>query len=153
MNQTTAMKTLAETQSELELVDSVTHTTSADIPARFITRNLHRVWQIRRMQATLLRPFRKILRPFAHWLRQEHFFIGTGDESGSRAGLNLRTFGWETMVLSAILAPLAFLMLLPLLLIILPAAACLGLVAVVFTGMQTDEEEAVHHSIAWHALH
>ena len=145
------MKTLAESQSEL--VDSTHQTTSADAPARFVTRNLHRIWQIRRMQATLLRPFRKVLRPFAHWLQQEHFFVETGEAATQREGLHLRTFGWETIALGTILAPLAFLMLLPLLLIILPVAAFVGLAAMIATAMQTGAEDAENHSIAWNTPH
>lgn len=134
------MKTFAESQSEL--VDSTHQTTSADAPARFVTRNLHRIWQIRRLQATLLRPFRKVLRPLAHWLMEEHFYVETGDVSAPRAGLHLRTLGWESLALGVVLAPLVFLMLLPLLLIILPVAAFIGLVALVATALQTGMEEA-----------
>ncbi len=145
------MKTLAEIQNEL--VDSTHQTTSADAPARFVTRNLHRVWQVRRMQATLIRPFRKVLRPFAHWLQQEHFFVTTGDAASPKSGLNLRTFGWETIVLCTILGPIVFLMLLPLLLIIMPVVAFVFLAAMAATAIQTGADDDDYHSIAWHALH
>ena len=145
------MNTLVESQSEL--VDSTHQTTSADAPARFVTRNLHRIWQIRRMQVTLLRPFRKVLRPFAHWLRQEHFFVASGEAAVPKSGMHLRTLGWETITLSILLGPLVFLMLLPLLLIIVPAAAFIGLAAMIAAAIQTGAEDADHQSIAWHALH
>jgi hypothetical protein len=134
------MKTFAESQSEL--VDSSYQTTSADAPARFVTRNLHRVWQIRRMQVTLLRPFRKVLRPLAHWLMEEHFYVETGEAAAPKTGLHLRTLGWESMALGVVLAPLVFLMLLPLLLIILPVAAFVGLLALIASAVQTGMEEA-----------
>jgi len=121
--------------------------------ARFVKRNLHRVWQFRRMRATFLRPFRIALRPLLVWLRQEHAFVKSGQQGAPPVGLHLRQFGWEIIALSILLGPLAFILLLPLLILIFPVAVLVGLVAVVAAAMQTDAEEVEHHTLTWHALH
>lgn len=108
--------------------------------ARFVTRNLHRIWQLRRMQATLLRPFRQALRPLLVWLRQDHVFVKSGQQGVPPVGLRLRHFGWETLVLSLVLGPLAFIMLLPLLILIFPAFVVIGLAAVVANALRDDAE-------------
>ena len=133
---------------------SFQHAASAhDAEARFVTRNLHRVWQFRRMQATFLRPFRQALRPLLVWLRQEHVFVKSGQQGTPPVGLKLKQFGWETIALSSVLGPLAFIMLLPLLILIFPAAVLIGLVAIVAAAIQTDAEDAEHHTLTWHAMH
>lgn len=126
--------------------------TAHNAEARFVTRNLHRVWQLRRMKATFLRPFRQALRPLLVWLRQEHVFVQSGQHGTPPVGLNLKQFGWETIALSLILAPLAFIMLLPMLIVIFPVVVLIGLGAVAASAMQADAEVAEHHSLAWHAI-
>jgi hypothetical protein len=121
--------------------------------ARFVNRSLHRVWQLRRMQATLLRPFRIALRPLLVWLRQEHVFTNSGQLSARPVGLQLKEFGWETLAAGVIFAPLAFILLLPLLIIIFPIAVLIGLGATVVAAIQTDAEDEEHHSLSWHAMH
>ncbi len=112
--------------------------TAKNAEARFVTRNLHRVWQIRRMQAVLLRPFRQAIRPLLVWIRQEHIYVQTGHHGTPPVGLNLRQLSWGTVALSAVLAPLAFIMLLPLLIVILPVVALIGLVSSAVSAWQTD---------------
>jgi len=124
-----------------------------DAEARFVTRNLHRVWQFRRLQATLLRPFRQAIRPLLVWLRQEHVFIKNGQQGAPPVALGLKKFSWETIALGLVLAPLAFIMLLPLLILIFPVAVIIGLAAIMVAAMQTDAEDVEHHTLAWHALH
>jgi hypothetical protein len=126
--------------------------TAHNAEARFVTRNLHRVWQLRRMKATFLRPFRQALRPLLVWLRQEHVFVQSGQHGTPPVGLHLKQFGWETIALSLILAPLAFIMLLPMLIVIFPVVVLIGLGAVAASAMQADSEVAEHHSLAWHAI-
>ncbi len=131
---------------------SFQQTATADAPARFVNRNLHRVWQLRRMKASLLHPFRKVLRPLLHWLRQEHIHVQAGGHGDPPVGLNLKNFGWGSIALSVILAPLAFLILLPLLILIFPVVACIGLAGAALATMQSDDD-LDHHSLAWYALH
>lgn len=109
--------------------------------ARFVTRNLHRVWQFRRMKATLLRPFRQAIRPLLVWLRQEHVYVASGHRGAPPIGLNLRQFGWETMALALIVAPLAFIMLLPLLILIFPIAVLVGFGAAFIAAMRAESDE------------
>ena len=123
-----------------------------DAEARFVTRNLHRVWQFRRMQATFLRPFRQALRPLLVWLRQEHVFVKSGMHGMPPVGLKLKQFSWETLALGLVLGPLAFIILLPLLILIFPAAVLIGLAAAVVAAMQTDAEDVEHHTLTWHAM-
>ena len=127
--------------------------TAHNAEARFVTRNLHRVWHFRRMKATFLRPFRQALRPLLVWLRQEHVFVQSGQHGSPPIGLHLQQFGWETILLSLVLAPLAFIMLLPLLILIFPVAVLVGLGALVATAVQTDADDLEHHSLTWHTMH
>ncbi len=127
--------------------------TAHDAEARFVTRNLHRVWQLRRMKATFLRPFRQALRPLLVWLRQEHIFVESGQQGSPPVGLHLKQFGWETIALSIILGPLAFIMLLPLLILIFPVVVLVGCGAVAASALQADAEDLDHHSLTWHAMH
>ena len=137
------MKTMPDTNQAA----SFQQTASADVPARFINRNLHRLWQTRRLQATLLRPFRRILHPLLVWLRRDALHLGHTPPA------SLRRVGWESLALGLLLGPLAFLMLLPLLLLLFPAALLIGLAGVAAATLQADAEEAEHHSLVWHALH
>lgn len=127
--------------------------TAHNAEARFVTRNLHRVWQFRRMQATFLRPFRQAMRPLLVWLRQDHIFVKNGQHGMPPVGLKLKQFGWETIALSLVLGPLAFIMLLPLLILIFPVAVLIGLAAVLVTALQTDADDVDHHTLTWHAIH
>ena len=127
---------------------------SKNAEARFVNRNLHRLWHRRRMQAKLLHPFRKVMRPLAVWLQQEHFHIHEGEMVEGAvmppAPLKLRQAGWKSMALGIFLAPLAFLILLPLLILIFPALVVVGIAAVCAAAWQTNEEEDVGRStLAW----
>ncbi|HCN30802.1 MAG TPA: hypothetical protein DIT64_19190 [Verrucomicrobiales bacterium] len=128
-------------------------TASADDAAHFVNRNLHRVWQTRRMKATLLRPFRKVLRPLLVWIRQEHFHVKSGLRGQPPAGLELRKAGWETLALGLVLGPLVFLMLLPLLILMFPAALLFGLASVAGSALQAGADDAEQHALTWHAAH
>lgn len=150
-NQNTAMNTIPDTNHQAASFQQAA--TAHNAEARFVTRNLHRVWQLRRMQATLLRPFRRAIRPLLVWLRQEHVFVKSGHHGAPPVGLNLRQFGWDTIALSTVLAPLAFIMLLPLLIIIFPVAVLIGLAGVVASSLQADADDLEHHSLTWHAIH
>ncbi len=126
--------------------------TAHNAEARFVTRNLHRLWQLRRMKATFLRPFRQALRPLLVWLRQEHVFVKSGLHGTPPIGLKLKQFSWETIALSLILGPLAFIMLLPLLILIFPVAVLVGICAVIAASVQTDADDVQHHTLTWHAI-
>lgn len=105
------------------------------------------------MQATFLRPFRQALRPLLVWLRQDHIFVKNGQQGMPPVGLKLKQFSWETIALSLVLGPLAFIMLLPLLILIFPVAVLIGLAAMLVTALQTDADDVAHHTLTWHAMH
>lgn len=128
---------------------------SKNAEARFINRNLHRIWHTRRMKAKLLHPVRKVLRPLAHWLQQEHFHVHGGRQDSMPMPLQLRDAGWKTFALGIILAPLAFIMLLPLLILLFPLVVIFGIAAIGAAAWQTNEDDVGtgHHSLAWHAVH
>ena len=92
------MKTMPDTNQAA----SFQQTASADVPARFINRNLHRLWQTRRLQATLLRPFRRILHPLLVWLRRDALHLGHTPPA------SLRRVGWESLALGLLLGPRRF---------------------------------------------
>jgi hypothetical protein len=144
------MNTIPDSSSQAASYRQVA--TGQNAPARFVNRNLHRVWQLRRMQATLLRPFRKALRPLLVWLRQDHVFVEGGYHGAPPVGVKLGQFGWETLALTLLLAPVAFIMLLPMLILIFPVVVIIGLACIIIAAMETDEGEAEHHSLAWHAM-
>ncbi|WP_395741616.1 hypothetical protein [Prosthecobacter sp.] len=127
--------------------------TAHDAEARFVTRNLHRVWQVRRMKATALRPFRQAIRPLLVWLRRDHVYVQSGQQGAAPVGVKLKQFGWETIALSFILGPLAFIMLLPLLILIFPVVVLIGLGAFAASAIQSDMDDVEHHSLTWHAMH
>jgi hypothetical protein len=93
------------------------------------------------------------LRPLLVWLRQEHIFVESGQQGTPPVALHLKQFGWETIALSLVLAPLAFIMLLPLLILIFPVAVLVGVCAVVAAAVQTDADDVEHHTLTWHAMH
>lgn len=130
---------------ETQQAASFEQTASADDTARFVNRNLHRIWQARRMKATLLRPFRKVLRPLLVWLRQEHFHVRGGRRGDPPAALKLRQAGWESLALGLVLGPLVFLMLLPLLILMFPVALFIGLAGLAAAALQTGVEDSRHH--------
>jgi hypothetical protein len=145
------MNTIPDTNGQAASFQQAASAKNAE--ARFVTRNLHRVWQFRRMQATFLRPFRQALRPLLVWLRQEHVFVKSGQSGAPPVGVNLRQFGWETTALGLIIGPLAFIMLLPLLILIFPVVVVVGMAAVIVAAVQTDADDVERHSLAWHAMH
>lgn len=105
------------------------------------------------MKATILRPFRQAMRPLLVWLRQDHLFVESGQHGAPPVGVKLKQFGWETIALSVILLPLAFIMLLPLLILIFPVVVLVGCGAVAASALQADAEDVDHHSLTWHAMH
>ncbi len=115
---------------------------SATAPARVVDRNLSRIWHLRRiLRIPVLQPFRKTLRPLLRWALKPHVFVAGDQQGAARVGLNLKPASIITLVLSILLGPLVFLMLLPLVLILLPVALIIGGIAVAITSMQTTAEE------------
>lgn len=115
---------------------------AATAPARVIDRSLGRIWNLRKLLRTpLLQPFRKALRPLIRWAIKPHVSVAAEQQGNARVGVNLKPLSASTIVLSILLGPLVFLMLLPLVLILLPVALIIGSIAVAITSLQTTAEE------------
>ncbi len=144
------MNTIPDTQDQAASFQQAASAKNAE--ARFINRNLHHVWHVRRIQALLLRPFRKAIRPLLVWLRQEHVYVESGGRGSPPVGLSLRQFSWKSLMLSLVLAPLAFIILLPMLILIFPLAVLVGFGAAVMSAVESDADDAEHHALAWRAV-
>lgn len=95
-------------------------------------------WIYRRVLTSgLVEPFRKVLRPLIRWLFQPHFKCWDGPRHESRIDIPMRRPSMGTLGLSIVLGPLVFLMLLPLVLVLVPVAALIGVAAVMAASMQT----------------
>lgn len=95
-------------------------------------------WIYRRLlQSGVVEPFRKVLRPLIRWMFQPHFAVWDGSRHESKVDVSLQKPSMGTLVLSVVLGPLVFLMLLPLILILVPVAALIGIAAVMAASVQT----------------
>lgn len=148
------MNTIPDITGQAAPFQQTARASSKNAEARFVNRNLHRLWQTRRMKAKLLHPFRKVLKPLAFWLQQEHFHVSAEHHDAPPTPLSLRHTGWKSLVLGIVLAPLAFIMLLPLLILIFPLLVVVGIAAILAAAWQANEEDTGtgHHSLAWHAV-
>lgn len=119
------------------------HYYGAADPTRMVDNHMARLWQYRRMlRSPFVQPFRKVLRPFIRRL-----FTADPD------GMNFKLITLGLTLLALLLAPLVFVMLLPLVLILIPAAILFGIIGLVSTSNQADEDEIQHHSLTWHLMH
>ncbi len=92
------------------------------------------------IRSGLMEPFRILLRPLRKWLLQPHVAIHAGEGDPELVDLPLRRPSTTTLVLSIILGPLVFVMLLPLLLILVPLALVIGFAAVVITTFKVNDD-------------
>ncbi len=136
-------------------VTAAPHAThGARAPSLFVDRNLRRIWNYRRvLRSPLCHPFRKLLRPLVRWVFASHLFVYDEARPDSPIGVNLKALSVSTVLLTLLLTPLVFVMLLPLVLILLPVAFCFGLVGIMATALQTDRDDHAHPSLISHALH
>lgn len=91
------------------------------------------------IKSGLTEPFRILFKPLKQWMRARHVFIHTAEGTSETVELPLRKPGAATLVLSILLAPLVFLMLLPLLLILVPLALGVAFIALLVACLQSDE--------------
>jgi hypothetical protein len=116
------MKTMPDTSSQAAAFRQLA---SSEDAFRFVNRMLHRIQSPRRIKATLLRPFHAMLRPFIH----------PSPGVKPRLALPAVNASWEAVVLGALLLPLAFVLLLPLLIIIFPLVVLAGLGALMMSAV------------------
>ncbi len=99
------------------------------------------------MHTPLMEPFRHVLRPLVRWAWRPHLTI-----LGMTERVNLKPPSTFAMVMSILLGPLIFLMLLPLILILIPVGMVVGVLAVLATSVQVEAEEPGPHSMNLHVL-
>lgn len=80
------------------------------------------------LKAAVMDPLRLLLRPLAHWLMQPHLALHGEEADSAPVPVNLKPTSLLTLVLSVLLGPLVFVMLLPLLLILVPAFILMALI-------------------------
>lgn len=99
------------------------------------------------MHTPLMEPYRHLLRPLLRWVWKPHFAILGGPEL-----INLKPPSTFALVMSIILGPLVFVMLLPLILILIPVAMVVGILAVLAACLQCEADQPGPHSMALHVL-
>jgi hypothetical protein len=91
------------------------------------------------IKSGLTEPFRILFKPLKPWMLARHVSIHPEEGASETVELPLRKPGAATLVLSILLAPLVFLMLMPLLLILAPLALGVAFIAVLAACLQSDE--------------
>lgn len=91
------------------------------------------------VQSTLLAPFRELLAPLARWLMQPHVHMRSEEAGGAPVDVPLRRPSLLVITLGIVLGPLVFVMLLPLILILVPAVVVMGFVGVLIAALPTDQ--------------
>ena len=79
------------------------------------------------MRSGVVEPFRKVLRPLIRWVLQPH--IGVHDAVDHTVPVPLKQPSLFTIVMTIILSPVIFFILLPLLIVLFPAALIIGTIA------------------------
>src|SRR3569623_352835 len=97
------------------------------------------------MHSPLMEPYRHVLRPLKRWAWRPHLTVLGSSERG-----NLKPPSTFAMVMSVLLGPLIFLLLLPLILILIPVGMVVGVLAVLATSVQVEAEEPAPHSMNLH---
>ncbi len=99
------------------------------------------------MHSPLMEPYRHLLRPLLRWAWKPHLAILGGTEL-----VNLKPPSTFALIMSIILGPLIFVMLLPLILILLPVGMVVGVLAVLAACLQCEADQPGPHSPALHVM-
>jgi hypothetical protein len=128
--------------------------TSATHPARNagLHKNRPSLLYRRIMHSWLMQPYRRLLHPLWAWTWKPHISIPSGAGPSERVYVNLKPPSTFALVMSVVLGPLIFLMLLPLILILIPVAMVVGVLAILIASLQSEADETVHHSLAEHLM-
>ena len=112
----------------------------------------HRAWLYRRiMKSPVVEPFRKVLQPLIKWTFKPHF--GVSDEANGKVLVNLKPPSTFAVVMSVLLAPIVFLMLLPLFLILVPVLMFVFGMAVLLPALSGDMDEGEQYFFANTVMH
>ena len=95
------------------------------------------------LRLELMEPYRALLMPLKRWIFQHHVVIHTAEGSSDTVEMPLKQPSILTMVLMALLGPLVFLMLLPLILILVPLGLVVGLMALFVSAIKMDDVDLV----------
>lgn len=95
------------------------------------------------IKSGLMEPFRILVKPMKKWVLKHHVAIHTAEGSPDMVEVPLKQPSILTIVLTVLLAPLVFLMLLPLLLILVPLALVVGFAALVISTIKMDDVDMV----------
>jgi len=104
------------------------------------------------MGSGAMQPYRRLLHPLWVWTWKPHLSILSGVGPTERVFVNLKPPSTFVLVMSVILGPLIFLMLLPLILILIPVAMFVGVLAVLIACLQCEADEPGPHSMALHVM-
>lgn len=104
------------------------------------------------MHSWLMQPYRRLLHPLWVWTWKPHVSFLSNEAPTEKVYVNLKPPSTFVLVMSILLGPLFFVIFLPLIIITLPVAVFLGLLGVMIASMQTEKEEPIHHSLAWHVM-
>jgi len=88
------------------------------------------------MKSSAVEPFRKVLRPLIRWAWKPH--LGVRDDAVGMVPVNLKPPSTFVIVMSVIFAPIIFLMLLPLFLILIPVVMVVGAMALLVPVFQGE---------------
>jgi len=99
-----------------------------------------------------MQPYRRLLRPLWVWTWKPHLSILSGAGPTERVFVNLKPPSTFVLVMSVVLGQLIFLMLLPLVLILIPVAMFVGVLAVLIACLQCEADEPGPHSMALHVM-
>ncbi len=91
------------------------------------------------ISAAVLDPFRKLALPLARWLAGTHVSLPSDDPDKHAVPVEVSKTSLATIILSMTLGPIVFVMLLPLILILLPAFLVIGFLGLLATAFSFDE--------------
>ena len=145
----TKRDSLAATQVSPPSSGSTATTPAAHGPHRGVSLHKNRPGKLYRivMHSPVVEPFRHVLRPLLRWAWKPHLAVFGGLEL-----VNLKPPSTLALVVSAIFGPLVFVLLLPLILILVPALMVVGMLAVLAANLQAGAEDTTSHSMALHVL-
>lgn len=122
---------------------SAAGTLEATMPLTTHTAHGHSVDGENELRLELMEPYRALLRPLKRWIFQHHVVIHTSEGSSDTVEMPLKQPSLFMMIMMALLGPLVFVMLLPLVLILVPLGLVVGFVALLISTIKIEDTEIV----------
>lgn len=95
------------------------------------------------LRREFMEPYRALLLPLRRWIMKHHVVIHAAEGSDELVEMPLKEPSIITMILTALIAPLVFIMLLPLILILVPLALVVGFVALLVSTIKIEDTDVV----------